>query len=130
MKGASNNTKEFVKAYLQSGFAVLPLHTVIEKYKKLACSCGRADCRNIAKHPLAALAPKGLNDASRDAAVLKNWFGGFTSRNVGIATGAISGIVVIDIDVQHGGKQSWSALKAKHGEVSATLHWRTGGGGE
>lgn len=124
------NLKGFVRAYIERGFAVLPLHTTIGKGEHTSCSCGLLDCRNSAKHPIANLVPSGLKAASSDPAVVKGWFSGFTQSNVGIATGAISGIIVLDIDPRHGGDKSLRKLEAKHGDIPATLRWKTGGGGE
>jgi hypothetical protein len=124
------NLRGYASAYLERGFALLPLHTAVEHNGTLTCSCGRPDCAAAAKHPLAKLVPNGLKGASSDPTVVKGWFGGFATNNIGIATGAISGIVVIDVDTRHGGDQSLQELETKHGALPMTLRWRTGGGGE
>jgi hypothetical protein len=48
---------------------------------------------------------------------------------VGLVTGRISGLVVVDVDVQHGGPDSVAALEAAHGALSPTVEALTGGGG-
>jgi hypothetical protein len=48
---------------------------------------------------------------------------------VGIATGAISGIVVLDIDPRHGGDDALDDLQGKHGKLPDTVEALTGGGG-
>jgi hypothetical protein len=48
---------------------------------------------------------------------------------LGIATGSISGIIVIDIDPRHRGDESLAEMEAKYGKLPATLTAETGGGG-
>jgi hypothetical protein len=57
------------------------------------------------------------------------WFDRHPDANVGIVTGKISGIVVIDIDVAHGGPASVAELERAHGPLPVTIEARTGGGG-
>ena len=45
----------------------------------------------------------GVNDATTDEATIRRWFEGHDDRNVGIACGAASGLVVFDIDPRNGG---------------------------
>jgi hypothetical protein len=49
--------------------------------------------------------------------------------NVGIPTGATSGVVVLDVDPRHGGHQSLVMLVAKHSALPSTPTVLTGGGG-
>jgi putative DNA primase/helicase len=130
MKRLPQNLKGYASAYLERGFALLPLHSAVVRNGAIICACSRPDCAAAAKHPLAKLVPHGLKDASSNPAVVKGWFGGFATNNIGIATGAVSGIVVIDVDTRHGGNQSLRELETKHGALPTTLRWRTGGGGE
>ncbi len=48
---------------------------------------------------------------------------------IGIITGALSGIVVVDVDDRSGGQDSLAAYEAEHGPLPATVTARTGGGG-
>src|SRR5262245_40208280 len=77
-------------SYAARGWAVFPCHLLING----VCSCGKADCRNIAKHPMT---PAGFHDASTDELLIHAWWEKWPLANVAIATGQISGIVVIDI---------------------------------
>lgn len=73
----------------------------------------------------------GFHDATLDAATVENWFDG-TDYNIAIATGAASGLVVIDLDIDpegHNGRETWRALQQVHGEID-TRRATTGGGGE
>jgi len=115
--------------YAALGLAVLPLHRPIDRGGPLRCSCGRGGCSSPAKHPVGWLTPRGLLDASRDPGVLAAWFER-DAWNIGIATGAASDIVVLDIDPRHGGDGSLAALEADHGALPPTWRFLTGGGGE
>jgi hypothetical protein len=48
---------------------------------------------------------------------------------VGIVTGAVSGLVVVDVDLRHGGDVSLEGLEREHGRIPTTVECRTGGGG-
>src|SRR5882724_28044 len=63
------------------------------------------------------------------AAEARVWFCGWPEAGIGIVTGAISGLVVIDIDVRHGGDGSLEHLEREHCRLPATVECRTGGGG-
>lgn len=60
---------------------------------------------------------------------IRQWFERWPRANVGVATGAVSGIVVLDVDPAHGGDESLTDLESEHGELPATVEARTGGGG-
>ena len=66
----------------------------------------------------------GLHDATRDERAIREWWGNGSAYNVGVATGEVSRIVVIDIDGPEGA-ESWKALCGEHGEV-VTLKQKTG----
>ncbi len=57
------------------------------------------------------------------------WFERWPSGNIAIVTGAISGLVVIDVDPRHGGDRSLEAMETRHGPLPATVESVTGGGG-
>jgi hypothetical protein len=57
------------------------------------------------------------------------WYRRWRDANVGVVTGAASGLVVLDIDVHHGGTQSLTSLEGEHGRVPHTVEALTGGGG-
>ena len=50
-------------------------------------------------------------------------------HGIGIATGAESGLWVLDIDPDDGGDDSLAALEARHGALPDTVEAITGGGG-
>src|SRR5262245_9076067 len=59
----------------------------------------------------------------------RGWFRTWPDAGIGVVTGAISGLVVIDIDLRHGGDVSLEALERTHGRLPVTVECRTGGGG-
>jgi len=83
-------------------------------------------CRPRKKTPLT---QHGCKDATGDAGVIQTWWEQWPEANIGITTGARSGIVVLDVDPQHDGDQSLAVLVAKCGELPTTPTVLTGGGG-
>ena len=107
--------------YAARGWQVFPLHSPLDGQ----CSCGKLDCQSPAKHPRT---PNGLLDATTDVDTIANWWDTWPESNIGIRTGEVSGIVVVDIDAAKGGLESWEELQDLHGRVDA-LTCHTGGGG-
>lgn len=107
--------------YAKMGMRVFPCHTAVNG----ACSCGKADCGNAAKHPRTL---HGCLDATTDPELLKNWWAHDPDSNVGIATG--NGLLVLDVDPQHGGAESLEILEAENGKLPETPTVLTGGGGK
>ncbi len=120
---------EFARWYAQSGMAVLPLHWPVRHERGYRCSCSRRDCASPAKHPFGRLVRRGPQDASKDPARIASWFE-HGQLNLGIATGAASGMIVLDIDPRHDGDQTLADLEREHGPLPATWRFLTGGGGE
>lgn len=108
--------------YAARGWAVFPLHTI----RAGRCSCRHEDCAHTAKHPLTR---HGLRDATTSSEQIRSWWGCWPWANVGIATGAASGLIVIDIDPRSGGDGSLARLQSLMGSLPATLTVSTGGGG-
>ena len=57
------------------------------------------------------------------------WYRRWPAANVGIVTGHVSGIVVIDVDPRHGGAASLERLQGEYGPIPHTVEALTGGGG-
>lgn len=60
---------------------------------------------------------------------VERWFAEHPDAGVGIATGAVSGLVVLDIDPGHGGDGSLAEFEQRHGALPDTVEALTGGGG-
>ncbi len=108
--------------YLSLGWPVLPLHHPLSNG---SCSCAKPDCSSKAKHPRT---KNGVRDASLDPLTVCQWWTQWPEANIGLATGSISQLVVIDIDPRHGGDQSWQKWTMQN-NIPRTLTTRTGGGG-
>ena len=95
-------------SYLRRGWSVIPIE-------------------RRAKRPLVAW----LEFESRCASAreVEGWFVRWPDANVGIVTGRVSGLVVIDVDARHGGEASISRLESEHGLLPSTVEALTGGGG-
>lgn len=87
---------------------VLPLHYPLDG----VCSCGRSNCDNPAKHPIANLTPHGLNDATTDVEVIRDWWAQYPYANIGVRTGVVFDL--IDIDSAQGAA-TFEKLRAEHG---------------
>jgi hypothetical protein len=112
--------------YASHGRAVFPIHSVRFRGNGVLCMCEDSECRNEGKHPLT---PHGVLDATTDARRIREWWRRWEDANVGIATGAVSGIFVLDSDPRHGGDESLAHLIERHGPLAETVTVATGGGG-
>jgi putative DNA primase/helicase len=115
-------------ACTRRGWAVLPLWWVRADGR---CACGGAhknDERTIGKHPLARLVPNGVKDATHAEAKVTEWWTKYPDANVGAATGAPSGLDVVDIDGEEG-RETVRAWEKAHGPLPETAEQITGGDG-
>lgn len=113
------------RAYVEKGWAVFPLYSIGADGQ---CNCGTPQCVDAGKHPRIA---KGVKGASKEVAQIEEWWGPDAPlSNIGVATGNISGITVLDVDTADGkpGAATWAELIKEGGEPD-TLTARTGSGG-
>jgi putative DNA primase/helicase len=108
--------------YARHGWLVFPCHTS----RHGRCSCQRSDCSHVGKHPRTL---HGVKDATRDPAVINDWWKRYPEANIAIATGAASNLVVCDEDPRHGGDETLRALEQRYSPFPTTVKARTGGGG-
>ena len=108
--------------YAERGWLVIPLHSPTTR----GCSCGKADCPSPAKHPRTA---HGLKDASRDPAVIRQWWTRWPDANIGIRTGPESNLLVLDVDGKQG-EESLIELERRDVPLPDSYTVRTGGGGQ
>ena len=111
---------EAALAYAARGWPVIPVWWP----ENGRCACGKHGCKNLAKHPIGALAPHGVKDASTDPQTIRAWWRRYPLANIGIGTGPESGLVVVDIDPRNGGHPD-----RLPGKMPLTPKVRTGGGG-
>jgi hypothetical protein len=129
-------------AYASRGIPVIPLHHPVasvrgaglvpagqpldQPQRWTACSCGDRECGQFAKHPIGALAPHGVRDATANRARVLAWWTRHPLANIGLATGYR--FDVLDIDGP-AGEAAMRALAAANGLESSGPLVRTGGGG-
>jgi hypothetical protein len=70
-----------------------------------------------------------LQERAAEPAEIATWYGERPDANLGVVTGALSGLVVLDVDPAHGGEQSLAHLEIEHGSLPRTVEALTGGGG-
>jgi hypothetical protein len=91
------------------------------------CSCRRPGCAHPAKHPVTR---HGLLEATTEPDRIRSWWQRWPWANIGVATGAVSGLLVIDVDARSGGTDSLARVQALLGSLPVTLTAATGGGGQ
>jgi hypothetical protein len=118
--------------YAALGWSVVPTHKIMRLSDGAAtCTCpSGVSCISKGKHPAVAWMRYQQTAASMEQ--IREWFEGvFTGYGVGIVTGAVSDIFVIDIDEGPGkpGGDTIRDLQMLYGDLPFTVQARTGGGG-
>ena len=121
----NNSLLQAALRYAQRGWAVLPLHDTTPNGM---CGCGDPRCKSPGKHPLTL---DGFHNATKDPAVIRQWWIKWPQANIGIACKA-SGLVPVDVDVKKSarGEESLRALIERFGpELIQTARVETPSGG-
>jgi len=109
--------------YAAQSWLVLPLHSV----QGGVCTCRkRSTCPNAGKHPRTR---HGAKDGTTNGKRIWEWWLRWPGANVGVATGAESGLIVLDIDPRNRGDGTFDGLRDRYGELPEGPIARTGGGG-
>jgi hypothetical protein len=109
--------------YASRGWHILPLHSA----ERGRCSCGVSNCNSPGEHPRT---QQGLQDATTDIGQIRRWWQEWPDANLGIVTGTVSGLVVINIDPENGGDASFEELRQQFPDAfREPLEVRTGSGG-
>jgi hypothetical protein len=103
---------EFALQYAGRGWRVFPVHSV----QNGRCTCGQDCGKNAGKHPRI---KGGFKIATADANQIEEWWRKWPDANIGIATGSVSGIIVLDIDGPEG-HASLAKLIARCGLLDRT----------
>jgi hypothetical protein len=116
--GAVSAMLQWALLYARKGLAVFPVHTI----RNGRCSCGKPDCnRSAGKHPMTG---HGYKDATNDPATIRNWWTRWPDANIGIATGKVSGIVVLDVDGEDG-EARLAEFEREYGALPVTAEVKT-----
>lgn len=87
-------------------------------------------CSPTSKKPLT---PHGCKDAKKSVGAIKSWWKKWPDASIGIATGSVSGLIVIDEDLDENkglnGYEAVSEWERINGELPATVQCITGRGG-
>lgn len=122
----NNSTKNTVllqaQELIEKGYSVILMHSVYNGN----CTCGHVNCSSPGKHSIGGWKEfqerrKTLNEISQD-------FQKHPYANIGIVTGKISGIFILDID-GHDGENFLKELEAINGLLPKTVEVITGSGG-
>lgn len=103
--------------YLGYRWSVIPVHSIQNGH----CTCPRADCDKPGKHAI--IKWKEYQTRHATETEVRGWFKKWPWANVGIITGRISGLLVLDID----GPEGAAAIRER--ELPPTVKVETGGGG-
>lgn len=119
----------FALEYIKRGWRIFPVFYV---RKDGLCSCRKAKCQRIGKHPTT---KNGVQDATNDEAAIRAWWTENPNANIGLACGH-DGLIVVDVDAgldKKGqpkvGPASLQALIEANTLLPSTLTAKTGGGG-
>ena len=104
--------------YLDLGWCVYPAHWV--DLDQMLCTCGKLDCPCPGKHPIGGWAE--FRNRLPTKYEVQSWFTAMQC-NIGMVTGRISDVVVVDVDGAEG-RETLATLN-----LEPTLTARTGGGG-
>lgn len=105
------------------GWSVVPASRPVTRDGIPGCDCGRPNCASPGKHPRVPWTAYQRQRATR--AELTRWWGRWPESNISVVTGAVSGLIVIDVDPVHGGEDAMAELP----ELPDSVRAITGGGG-
>jgi putative DNA primase/helicase len=120
-----NPLESAAQRYAEIGWPVIPCHTPTGDSDK-PCSCHKADCGNIGKHPRTM---NGVSDATTDRDKIAERWDMWEDANIGVAMGEDAGCFAIDVDPRHGGDKTLAELERKHGKLPETRTQDTGSDG-
>ncbi len=111
-------------SYAAKGWHVFPTHSVRDGI----CTCGKSECNAPGKHPIF---KGGFKEATTDINQIEFWWHNMPWANIGIATGAVSGVTVLDVDMSatKDGLQTLKTLESRFQAMPKTYVVRTGSGG-
>ncbi len=109
---SENQTQLAALSLASAGFRVFPMHE--PTFDGRGCTCNKTKCRNPGKHPRVG---GGFKSASTDEPKIRSLWNRYPTANIGIATGNISNLLVIDVDSRNGGDESFDHLLVEAGEL-------------
>jgi hypothetical protein len=107
-RGSVGSIREAIRDYMGRGWSIIPI-------------------RAEDKRPL--IRWEKFQHHHPDEEETRRWYSQWAGAGIGIVTGSVSGVVVIDVDVRHGGDVALAQLEREQGSLPTTIECRTGGGG-
>ncbi len=92
------------------------------------CSCPDPACAAPGKHPR--IAWEAYTHVRASTGKVDGWWRRWPHANVGVVTGAVSELVVLDVDPRHHGVDVLAELESVNGALPRTVESLTGGGGQ
>ena len=114
---------DYALSYAAAGWPVFPCHGITTTG---ACTCGKSNCPNTAKHPRTR---NGLKAATTDPEMVRRWWTTWPDANIGHRPPKSS--VIVDADDKPGkpGAATLASLIAFNGPLPNTVTATTGSGG-
>jgi hypothetical protein len=109
----NDRLKQVALGYAGMGWSVFPLHSVSADG---ACTCG-GGCSSPAKHPRT---KDGFKSATTDQKAVSDFWDTWPDANIGVRTGRVSGIFVVDVDEAKG-----ADLENLFKKFGGAEHWKT-----
>ena len=106
------------------GWSVVALHHP-DEHAPHGCSCGRGDCAAPARHARVEVEAHEHHRADPDE--LRGWWRRWPEANVGVVTGMLSGLLVLEVDHRSGGDGSLVHLEGEFAPLPPTAEVRLGG---
>jgi len=122
-----NSKLSYALQYAAIGWQVFPLHHITAN----GCSCTRK-CKSPGKHPIL---KEGFKIAIADKPTINQWWAKWPNANIGVATGQVSGIFVMDVDLpkdsnpDKDGMASFDKIEEVYGKVPDDVFAITGSSG-
>jgi hypothetical protein len=110
------------------GWPVFPCHSIRDG----SCTCGAGpNCKSPGKHPrwMKDNLEHGCASATTDEEIIRMWWAKWSDAHIGMATGAGSGVWVLDEDPRHGGDNSRHGLEQDYSKLPNTRQSVTGSKG-
>jgi hypothetical protein len=108
MSSSPEGLKKAALDYLSRGWSVIPV-------------------RARSKRPM--IAWHAYQQQRAEVADVEHWYARWPDANIGVVTGRLSGLVVVDIDTRHEGDLTLESLTHRHGPLPVTVEAHSGGGG-
>lgn len=102
---------------------MVPVHSIDDTGH---CTCTAPECVAPGRHPRVRWEESQRLPASDEK--LREWFSHWPESNVGVVTGSVSGLAVIDVDPHAGGAETLAEAVAEYGALAATAQVAGGNG--